>query len=195
MPIAKLVPNIAPVDASAEISSGAYTDIDETFASADSTYMDTATNNWAGGAVVDFGLSDLPGSADSINSVTLRVGADVYGDITPDDTIGYTFQVIGTNAGTATVIWDDSDAAIQAIEARTATVTGTGTVANINSWIIRLTQSSWSQNMAKDGMFLRMESLELEVDYNLAAAPILTLPVETNLEATTATIGCTTDTA
>ena len=103
MPTATLVPT-ALTDSNSNVAAGAYTDIDETIASADGLTLDSVTNQWTGYAFAStasafsFTMSDLPAAATSINTVQFRVRGRCTSTQGPDDVVRYRCYVSGTNA-------------------------------------------------------------------------------------------------
>jgi hypothetical protein len=174
MPVVVLKPN-GLIDTNSNVASGSWSQVDEDWLSFDGTTMDSVANEWTGGvgATFECNLSNLPADAGSINSWELRARAGVGGDATPDDTIEYTFEVYsGAILGSANIIWDDADSAASPnLVNRTATEsTSPGTVTQINNAQIRMRLTAWTRNMGSDGMFLSIDAIQLEVDYELQGA-------------------------
>ena len=176
MPTTTLVPS-SLTDTQSNVAAGAYTDIDETIASADGTTLDSVTNEWspaAGtGSAFTFGLTDLPAEAYSINTVQFRVRARVTATGTPDDDAEYICDVQGTNVPTTTPSWFASDAGAGfANRGASSPVTSSATVAEVNSWTVGVYQSSYTLeleiNPGADDLNLEIDCIEIIVDYNTA---------------------------
>ena len=169
MAIAKLFPT-ATSDPSTVIAAGDHTNIDETSdvggGAGDDSYCDTNVNEQL--ATFSFTMSDLPADADTINSATLRVRANISNAPGSNrDTMVWTVSC--TNDGAA-VTFDDTNE--QTEGSKTASLTAE-TVTTLNAETITVEQTSWSQNKGPDGMFLRIEFIEIEVDYTPLAVPFL----------------------
>lgn len=164
MSIAFLKPT-GETDAGSIIASGVLTDVDEGVSAADGNLEVSKTNSWSGSTVV-FDMEDLPGDADSINSVILRVRAKTDNGV--DDTIFYTWDVLGTEMEGFSVTWIGVTDAGAGLQNRTDTGTGSPTVANVNAAQIRVDQTNFSQLMNPDGTTHSWDCFELEVDYNVA---------------------------
>jgi hypothetical protein len=169
MAVVYLKPSTAHTDSDSNVSSGSYTSIDEGVAGATGDLMVAVNDNWTNQstASITFPLENLPADADVINSIKLRVRAQIAGDATPDDTIIFTWDVIGTGAPTGSVTWSNTaDAtASGSLVNREVTLSGTPTVLEINALSIRLRQTSYSRSMAADGTHHDWDAIELEVDY------------------------------
>ena len=149
------------------ISTGALTDVDEGVTSPDAALETSIVNAWAG--VVVYDLEDLPGDADSINSYTLRVRAQIGGGRT-DDSVTNEWDAIGTGIIISPITWifinEDGDP----LADKTGIGSGTPTVAQINAAQIQVEQTVYTQSMAPDGAFHAWDCFELEVDYAVAGA-------------------------
>jgi len=177
MPTATLVPT-SLTDANSNVAAGAYTDIDETIASADGATLDSVTNSWTGiGAATafTFGMSDLPAEAVSVNTVQFRVRGRVTSDGGGvDDTVVYVCDVTGTNVPTTSAQFSDVDADSGFINRGASSgVTSSASVADVNGWIVRVYQSFWAVGEAtypdEDNLNLEIDCIEIIVDYNADA--------------------------
>ena len=165
MPIALLIPN-STTDASGTISSGNHTNIDEGTSpndAGDTSYVTTVANGSNGDFT--FGLSDLPGNASSINSATLYASANIIGTYDNDTNV---WAISATN-DTASVSWDASVAGDRTESIKSAALTGE-TVGSLNAETITVSQTSWNQSMAPDGLQFQIEWIYIEVDYVEATA-------------------------
>ena len=164
MPIARLVPNAAPTDSNSNIASGAYTDIDSTVDAADGNLVTSVTNGWTGGpgtgSAFTFALTDLPAAADSISSVNLRTRARTNSRI--DDINVYMCDLTGTNAPANSISLPIGSTLTNR---QTGDISTSATPSEINGWVIRVYQSSFSQTGGADGSSLSIDELELEVTY------------------------------
>jgi len=185
MPIAYLFPD-GVTDTDSNIDSGVLTDIDEGVdgGTPDAALMTSVANDWAGGAAITFTLTDLPGEATGINSVTLRVRAEVGGGL-DNDTIDYVWDMAaGAGFNANTVAWDETDEAAGLAD-RTASVNSGASVAQVNAASVRVRQLNWSQTKGPDNLFHAWDGFELEVDYaaadpNTAELPSATLTLTPN---------------
>jgi len=154
--------------------------VDELVASADGLVILSTNNQWAERPIsgLQLGFESLPGSADSINSVILRVRAGVGGNASPDDSSTYRFQMEGgTGFGSESVTWTDADSVAATdgnLVNREVTITGSPSVAQINAAECFVEQTAWGQVMGPDGMHLAIDCAELEVDYDIAGGATLT---------------------
>lgn len=177
MPTVTLVPT-SLTDTNSNVSAGAYTDIDETITSADGNTLDSQANAWTGSGTANafsFGLSDLPADAASINTVQFRIRARVTTTSgASGDSTGYVGSVQGTNAPTTSASFSDSDADL-GFKNRGATsgVTSSASVADVNSWTVRVYQTHWFLDTEfspnPDGLNLEIDCVEIIVDYNAEA--------------------------
>lgn len=174
MPTATLVPS-ALTDAQSNVAAGAYTDIDETIASADGSTLDSVTNEWtpsAGtGSAFTFTMTDLPAAALSVNTVQFRVRARVTATGTPDDDAEYICYVQGTNAPSTTAAWQASDSGAGFANRGASTgVSTSASVTEVNGWTVRVYQSSYTFeaeiNPGADDLNLEIDCVEIIVDYN-----------------------------
>jgi len=171
MTTATLVPT-GLTDANSNVAAGAYTDIDETINSADGSTLDSVINQWTGGtgtgSAFVFAMSDLPATADSVNTVQFRVRSRVTGGT--NDLVGYTCDVSGTNAPTTTSTWETSDSGSGfANRGASSGVTTSATVAEVNGWTVRVYQSEYTAVSTADGTNFEIDCVEIIVDYNEAA--------------------------
>lgn len=172
MPTATLVPT-SLTDANSNVAAGAYTDIDETIASADGNTLDSVAGDWTGTTGTDtafsFGLSDLPATADSINSVQFRVRARVTGSTN----LGVSWvkcAVSGTNAPTTTTRWIESETGDGFVnKGASSGVSSSATVAQVNAWTVIVYQEAWSTVEGTAATNLEIDAIEIIVDYNEAA--------------------------
>lgn len=182
MPTVTLVPT-SLADTNGNVAAGAYTDVDNTIASASGATLDSVTNLWTGGGATGgvgsaftFGISDLPAEAVSVNTVQFRCRARVTSDGGGvDDTVEYRVDVNGTNAPTTIASWTEADAdGAFANRGASSPVTSSATVADVNSWIFRAYQYSFGLEGESfpggDGLNFEIDEIELTVDYNVAAA-------------------------
>lgn len=169
MATATLVPN-SLTDTNSNVLTGAVSDIDETIASADGNTLDSVANEWTGGSgtgsAFSFGLTDLPATALSINTVQFRVRARVTGDSTYLVLSDYTCEVVGTNAPTNKAEWNQGDLA-SGFNNRGASspATSSATVDEVNAWTVRVYQSNYSET-SPDNLNLEIDCVEIIVDYN-----------------------------
>jgi hypothetical protein len=137
----------------------------------DGVTMDSTANAWST-TTSSIGLTSTPLNG-TIDSVRLRVRAGVGGDASPDDTISYTFTITGTNAPTLTntPTWTDADSAASPnLVTKTSDLqtSVSASPSDISGWQILIT-NAYSQNMGKDGMFLAIDEIELEVNMTLGS--------------------------
>ena len=166
-------------DANSNVAAGAYTDIDETIASADGTTLDSVTNGWTGGpgtgSTFSFGMSDLPADAVSVNTVQFRVRARVTrtgGGGLEDDDVTYKCDVSGVNAPTTTAQWTNTDAGAGfANRGASSAVTSSALITDVNSWNVRVYQSVFNESETADNFNLEIDAIEVIVDYTAAAPP------------------------
>ena len=162
MTIALLKPTAVFSDAGPNIVGGAITDIDEGVAGADGVLMDGRANGWNGGLPIEFTMEDLPGDADTITSVKLRIRANVDGGLI-DDVAVWTWDINGI-AMAGSIGWvqtEDGNGLVNKV----FTATGSPTVANVNDALVRVDQTGFTQNMNPDGLQHHWDAFELEVDY------------------------------
>ena len=169
MPTATLVPT-SLADSNSNVAAGAYTDIDETIASADGSTLDSVTDEWTGGAgtgsAFTFGMSNLPAEAVTINTVQFRVRGRVTGTNTTD-AVSYKCDITGTNAPTTVARWTHNDAGSGLANNGAASgVTSAATVAEVNAWVVRVYQTLYSTEGAGDGLNLEIDCIEIIVDYS-----------------------------
>ena len=174
MPIAFLKPT-SQTDAGPNIATGALTDVDEGVSGADGNLEVSIGKVWLTPFFVEWALEDLPGDADSINSVILRVRARIVGTWV-DDSIQYAWTIQGTNVAHPLLEWDFQADGGAGLANRQQTVTDSPTVANINAALIRVTQT-YSSSMAKEAITHDWDCFELEVDYNTAAVGAISATV------------------
>jgi hypothetical protein len=77
---------------------------------------------------------------------------------------------------------------------QSGTITGLS-LASTTSIALRITADMDTGNANDANLNLLLDNVKITVDYTAAAVPILTLPTEADITGTTATVGCTTDTA
>lgn len=173
MPTATLVPT-SLTDAYSNVAAGAYTDVDNTIASASGTTLDTVTNAFSGGTgasyAFSFGLSDLPAEADSINTVKFRVRCRVTGTFNdPPDLNAWKLDVSGTNAPTTVATYNQDNIGGGFItRGASSPVTSSALVSEVNGWSVRVYQTAFYQISTADDLNLEIDEIEIEVDYNAA---------------------------
>jgi hypothetical protein len=169
MPTATLVPD-SLTDANSNVAAGAYTDIDETIASADGNTLDSVVDAWTGsgtGTAFSFTLTDLPATASSINTVQFRVRARVTGKSSGTDEWVVTCDVQGTNAPSTTAVWrgiEDGDAGFFNRGSGSGG-SSPASVTDVNGWSVRCYQSGWVDNSG-DSFNFEIDCIEIIVDYN-----------------------------
>ena len=172
MPIAFLFGDGSLVDADANVAVGSATDVDEGIAAADATpttgYIDFDVNAWNGAAIVTFSLTNLPAEADSINSIILRTRAVVFRGATTDDTSTWTFTCTNANI-TSFLTYSESDVT-GTYSTKFQTMTGSPSVSDVNGTSIQVEQTAFNQSMGPDGLTLKLDCFELEVDYSVPVA-------------------------
>lgn len=173
MATATLVPT-SLTDSQSNVASGAYTDIDNTIASASGTFLASVADAWSPsvgtGSAFTFGMSDLPSGALSINTVQFRVRGKVTSDATYDDDVVYTCDVSGTNAPTTTATFSSDDSNDGLINrGASSPVTSSATVDEVNSWIVRVYQPTHNIEVeiapGADNFVLSIDEIEIIVDY------------------------------
>ena len=164
MALARLVPNAAPTDTQSNVAAGAYTDIDTTVDAASGSFVTSQTNGWTAGpgtgSAFTFALTDLPAAADAVTSVNLRIRSRT--NSRTDDVNLLTFDITGTNAPTNSLT---STTGSTLTNKQTGAIETSATVANVNSWLIRVYQSAYEAVGGADGSSLSIDELELEVIY------------------------------
>jgi hypothetical protein len=199
MATATLVPT-SLTDSQSNVAAGAYTDIDNTIASASGTTLDSVTDEWtpsAGtGSAFTFGLSDLPSGALSVNTVQFRVRARTTAPGAVDDTIQYDCSVQGSNAPSTTAVFSTSDVGTGFINrGAPSPVTVTAAVSDVNAWTVRVYQLAAVDGTflpgADDGVNLEIDEIEIIVDYNETPAD----PPSESPSGSTYTVIPTTDTS
>lgn len=178
MATASLVP-VSETDASANIQSGAYTDIDNTIAGAqDGALLIGNNNQWTdqvdntqGGQII-FGLTNAPGDFGSFNSIVFTVRAQVTGGIDGGDTMTWRGAINGTNAPAATVEWDDTDDAGGFANRSISPDSGISpSAADITGWTFNIYQWLYNQSMGPDGGQWEISEIECILDYDVSAGP------------------------
>ncbi len=160
------------VDPGANVASGLVTDVDELVSAADGALQVSVNNGWSGAdSTVQFVMEDMPGDADTINSVKLRVRAQVAGGQV-DDTATWLWDINGTGMS-GSVSWTEADDGA-GLSNKEVTTTGSPTVANVDAAQIRVDQTAFSQTMSPDGLHHDWDCLELEVDYEVSGGVTLT---------------------
>jgi len=167
MPIVYLLPT-GETDTGAVIASGALTDVDEGVdaGTPDAALETSIANSWAA-AVVSYVMGNLPGDADSINSVTLRARGQVSGGWA-DDAVSYAFDLVGANAAHPAISWDFQTEDGNALADKSGVVTDSPSVADVNAMTVEISQA-FSQDMGPDGAIFAWDGFEIEVDYTASA--------------------------
>jgi len=159
-----LVPN-SETDTNSNIATNDYTDIDTTVASASGTLLVSVADGWTGtpgtASAFSFGLTNLPGGADTINSVELRVRARV--DNYVNDGNIFKIDITGTNAPTDTITLNAATASSTLTNLSTGAIASSATAANINGWSVRVYQSLFKPLISDDGITLSIDEIELVV--------------------------------
>lgn len=178
MPTATLVPT-ALTDSNSNVAAGAYTDIDETIASADGLTLDSVANQWTGYAFAStasafsFTMSDLPAAADTINTVQFRVRARTTSTQGPDDVVTYYCAVSGTNAPSTTAKFYSQLDTTLTNKGASSPVTSAASVTDVNSWTVIVYQYLYTEisetASGPDGVNLEIDCIEIIVDYDEAA--------------------------
>lgn len=186
MPIVFLKPT-SQTDTGVNVATGVLTDVDEGVAGADANLEVSVGKQWATPFFVEYGVEDLPGDADSIISVKLRIRARITGTWI-DDSIQYNWTVVGTGMS-GQVQWDFENDFGAGLANREVTTTGSPTVANVNAALIRVTQA-YSGSMAKEDITHDWDCLELEVDYDTGGGNVVLTadPSELTLTGAAATL-------
>jgi len=178
MPTASLVP-VSETDADSNIQSGAFTDIDNTIASADDGALLIGNNNrWTNqsdntqnGNIV-FGLTNTPGDYFSFNSIKLEVRARVTGG-GAGDTMTFRATIEGTNAPTDTdANWDETDDGGGFSNRSFTNSAVTPSQADIDAWTVDIYQFLYNQDMGPDGLQWEISEIECILDYNTAVAAL-----------------------
>jgi len=162
-----LVPN-SLTDSNSNVASGAYTAIDSTVANASGSLLVSVADGWTGSGTASaftFGLTDLPGSADTISSVELRVRSRL--DNVADDVAVFVVDITGTNAPTNSIAIGRADTTLA--NKSTGAISTSATATNINGWSIRVYQNLFSAEGGGDGITLSIDELEVVVTYGSAA--------------------------
>ena len=175
MATASLVP-VSETDASSNIQSGAFTDIDNTIAGADDGALLIGNNNqWTNqsdntqnGEII-FGLTDAPGDFGTFNSIIFTVRAQVTGG--PNgDTMEWRGAINGTNAPAAVVSWDETDDAGGFSNRSIPTDSGISpSAADIDGWTFNIYQFLYNQDMGPDGVQWEISEIECILDYDVSA--------------------------
>jgi len=168
MATAILVPT-GITDASANIASGAATDIDNGVDTpADGALVVTVLDEWVTGSVI-FTMSDLPGDFDTVNTVQFRVRGQFVNPGSGDQT-DYIFTLTGASLpATTTALWDEADDGSGFENFGAGSAEGnSATEAQINAWTVVLTQANYTKDKNPDLLYLNVSEIEIAIDYDAA---------------------------
>lgn len=175
MATASLVP-ISETDASNNISSGSFTDIDNTIAAPSAVPLVCNNNNWTdqvdntqGGEIL-FGLTDAPGDFSSFNSIRVQIRARIPATA-EGDTTTLRFEVEGTNAPTSTLEWTDTEDGDGYVDKEFTDSGISPSAADIDGWTVHIYQFLYNQDMGPDGLQWEIDEVELILDYVASAGP------------------------
>ncbi len=175
MATASLVP-VSETDASINIQSGSFTDIDNTIAAPSGTPLVGNNNQWTNqsdntqNGEILFGLTNAPGDFGSFNSIRVQVRALVSGG-GAGDTMEWRAEIEGTNAPTTTISWDETDDGAGFANREFTDSAVTPSAADINGWVVHIYQFLYNQDMGPDGLQWEIDEIELILDYNASAGP------------------------
>jgi len=170
MATATLLP-VSLTDASANVSSGGFTDVDNTIAIPSgvavisvSDQFVSQSNGTANGAYT-FGITDAPGDFDTFTSIRCQVRARITGT-DDDDTFTYIVDISGTNAPTDTHSWTDIDIGAGYATEDWTNSSVTPSAANIDGWVVRVYQDQYSKTKGPDGFQIEIDEIELTLTYS-----------------------------
>ncbi|NJN46758.1 MAG: hypothetical protein HC808_10090 [Candidatus Competibacteraceae bacterium] len=152
---------------------GSYTNVDETIAAADGSFLETVSPVFSGYGPANgfsFALSNLPAEATSVNTVQFRVYAKVSGSV-PGQMAGswsVVLDVSGTNAPSTVANWTDFDSTSLDIKGQLSPASSSATIANINGWSVRCYQEDTEWGTPTGTIKLVIDAIEIIVDYNVA---------------------------
>ena len=169
MSTASLVP-ISETDASNNISSGSFTDIDNTIAIPSAVPLACNDNAWTNhvdntqGGEILFGLTNAPGDFDSFTSIRVQIRARVPA-AGEGDTCTWRMEIEGTNAPTATIEWTDTEDGDGYVNKEFTDSGISPSSADINGWVVHIYQWLYSQDMGPDGLEWQIDEIELILTY------------------------------
>lgn len=169
MTLASLVP-VSETDASLNITSGSFTDIDNTIAVPSAVPIVCNNNQWTNqsdntqNGEILFGLTDAPGDFSSFTSIRCQIRARVTGG-GAGDTMTWRFEIEGTNAPTTTLFWDEADDGVGYENKEFTDSAVTPSAADIDGWTVHVYQFLYSQDMGPDGLQWEIDEVELILDY------------------------------
>ena len=181
MATASLVP-VSETDASGNITSGSFTDIDNTIVGASGTPIVCNNNNWTNqsdntqdGEIL-FGLTNAPGDFDRFISIRVQIRAqvDLGGGFGGGDTATWRMEIEGTNAPTATLEWIETEEPNNYVNKEFTDSGITPSAADIDGWVVHIYQWLYNQDMGPDGYEWKIDEIELILDYNISADTTLT---------------------
>jgi len=126
-------------------------------------------NAWGGNAVEFHWTTQLPAGAISVNSITLRVRAQII-DWVDDNYFNpsHNFSYVGDpDALTGSVSWYADDDSGAGLANRELQFPDSVTIADVNNGFVFVQNAFASSNMGPDGTQLQLDTLEIEVDYNI----------------------------
>jgi len=173
MTLASLVPT-SETDASSNITSGSFTDIDNTIAAPSATPIVCNNNSWTNqsnntqNGEILFGLTDAPGDFDSFTSIRVQIRARVPAT-GEGDTSTWRMEIEGTNAPTTTLEWDDTEDGDGYVNKEFTNSTVTPSAADIDGWVVHIYQWLYNQDMGPDGLEWQIDEIELILDYTVAS--------------------------
>ena len=176
MALASLVP-ISETDASTNINTGSFTDIDNTIAAPSAVALIPVSNRWTdqvdsiqGGEIL-LGLTNAPGDFSSFTSIRCQIRARVTGG-GAGDLMTWRFEVEGTNAPTSTLEWDEADDGVGYENKEFTDSVVTPSAADIDGWVVHIYQWAYNQDKGPDGLTWEIDEIELILDYVAGAGGI-----------------------
>jgi len=172
MATASLVP-ISQTDASSNITSGSFTDIDNTIAAPSGTPIVCNNNAWTNqsdntqNGEILFGLTNAPGDFSSFNSIRVQIRARVPA-AGEGDTSTWRMEIEGTNAPTATLEWTDTEDGDGYVNKEFTNSVVAPSAADIDGWVVHIYQWLYNQDMGPDGLQWEIDEIELILDYDAA---------------------------
>lgn len=175
MTLASLVP-VSETDASVNITSGSFTDIDTTIAAPSAVAVICNNNQWTSqsngtqNGEILFGLTNAPGNFSSFTSIRCQIRARVTGG-GAGDTMTWRFEVEGTNAPTATLEWDEADDGAGYANKEFTDSGVSPSASDINGWVVHVYQFQFAVDKGPDGLQWEIDEIELILDYVASAGP------------------------
>ncbi len=176
MTLASLVPT-SETDASTNIQSGSFTDIDNTIAAPSAVPLVCNNNAWTNqsdntqNGEILFGLTDAPGDFSSFTSIRVQIRAQIPAT-GEGDTSTWRLEIEGTNAPTATLEWTDAEDGDGYVNKEFTDSGISPSAADITGWVVHIYQWLYAQDMGPDGLEWQIDEIELILDYVAGAGGI-----------------------